>query len=133
MIIEVLLMTIVEIINKKKNKKALTKKEVIITEASFNYKHNFCSVDILVKKADEGLDVRVIYDDFGCIQKMSYKHIKMIKKTKIKFYSFNPPIKMFICNKYKHVFSKYQTIITKYSKNNYLVIQSDGTDKSSIN
>ena len=31
-------------------KKELTKEKVIITEASFNYNNNFCSVDILKKR-----------------------------------------------------------------------------------
>lgn len=34
-------------------KKALENEEAIITEASFNYNHNFCSVDILKKVKDE--------------------------------------------------------------------------------
>ena len=33
----------------KDTKKALEKENVIVTEASFNYEHNFCSVDILKK------------------------------------------------------------------------------------
>lgn len=37
-------------------KKALMQKEVTVTEASFNYKNNFCSIDIL-KKNDKTLEI----------------------------------------------------------------------------
>ena len=36
----------------KDTKKALEKENVIVTEASFNYDHNFCSVDILKKEGN---------------------------------------------------------------------------------
>ena len=36
----------------KDTEKALKKENVIVTEASFNYKNNFCSVDILKKEGD---------------------------------------------------------------------------------
>ena len=36
----------------KDTKKALEKENAIVTEASFNYEHNFCSVDILKKEGD---------------------------------------------------------------------------------
>jgi len=47
-------------------------------------------LDILSKKASEGLDVRVIYDDFGCLLTLPYNYNKKLKKMGIKTAIFNP-------------------------------------------
>jgi len=46
--------------------------------------------DILIEKKNQGVDVRVIYDDFGSIMTFSNKAIKKIEKAKIKILPFNP-------------------------------------------
>lgn len=47
-------------------------------------------LDILKQKAKEGIDVRVIYDDVGCVMKLPYKYEKQLEKYKIKCRVFNP-------------------------------------------
>lgn len=47
-------------------------------------------LDILVKKVKQGLDVRVIYDDFGCLSKLSRKYNEKLEKLGIKCVVFNP-------------------------------------------
>lgn len=44
---------------------------------------------VLVDKAKEGVDVRLIYDDFGCSSKMSSFFYKEVRKAGIKCYPFN--------------------------------------------
>ena len=47
-------------------------------------------LDILVEKAYEGVDVRVIYDDIGCMLTLPYKYDKKLEKLGIKCAIFNP-------------------------------------------
>lgn len=47
-------------------------------------------LDILVKKVKEGVDVRVMYDDMGCIMTLPYKYQKKLEKLGIKCSIFNP-------------------------------------------
>lgn len=44
---------------------------------------------ILERKAREGLDVRVIYDDAGCFTKLPYKYCETLRKKGIKAICFN--------------------------------------------
>lgn len=46
-------------------------------------------LDVLRQKAADGLDVRVIYDDFGCIQKLPSQYYKTLRQYGIKSYAFN--------------------------------------------
>ena len=46
-------------------------------------------LDILRQKAAEGIDVRVVYDDFGCIQKLPSKYYMTLRAYGIKAYCFN--------------------------------------------
>ena len=46
-------------------------------------------LDVLKQKANEGVDVRVIYDDFGCILTLPKRYYKELKKYNIKAVSFN--------------------------------------------
>lgn len=45
---------------------------------------------ILIQKASEGVDVRIIYDDFGCIMKLPMDYHKTLTKHGIKCRKFNP-------------------------------------------
>lgn len=45
---------------------------------------------VLIAKVEEGLDVRLIYDDFGTINKVSYKFKRNLEKAGIKVVNFNP-------------------------------------------
>ncbi len=47
-------------------------------------------VDILERKVKEGVDVRVMYDDFGSLPTYSRKSAKMLAKKGIKVVQFNP-------------------------------------------
>lgn len=47
--------------------------------------------DILKSKAQKGIDVRIIYDSYGCITKFSKKMIKDLREAGVKVYAFNPP------------------------------------------
>ena len=49
-------------------------------------------LDILVAKVKEGLDVRLIYDDMGCITTLPPKYNKFLEGLGIKTYIFNPVI-----------------------------------------
>lgn len=49
-------------------------------------------VEILLEKVEQGLDVRVIYDDFGCIVSLPYGYDKKLEKMGIKCCVFNPMI-----------------------------------------
>ena len=44
---------------------------------------------VLKKKVDEGVDVRVIYDDLGCIKTLPYGYDKKLRRLGIKCYKFN--------------------------------------------
>lgn len=47
-------------------------------------------LDILKEKAKKGLDVRVIYDDFGCMSKLPVGYNKKLEEMGIKCSIFNP-------------------------------------------
>ncbi len=47
-------------------------------------------LDILVKKAAEGVDVRLIYDDMGCMFTLPPKYYKKLENLGIKCIAFNP-------------------------------------------
>ncbi len=63
-------------------KKALTNKEAVITEASFSYKNNFCSVDIL-KKDDEDYEIYEVKSSTSLkdiyIEDLSYQVFVLLK------------------------------------------------------
>ncbi len=46
-------------------------------------------LDILKQKVEEGVDVRLIYDDMGCLRKIPSKYYKTIEKMGIKCMVFN--------------------------------------------
>lgn len=60
--------------------------------------------DILERKAQQGVDVRLIYDDFGCISRLPRRFYKRLQKKGIKCASFNPvrPIVNIILNNRDH-------------------------------
>lgn len=47
-------------------------------------------IDILKEKAMSGLDVRLVYDDIGCLGLIPYDTYKQLAKFNIKTYRFNP-------------------------------------------
>jgi cardiolipin synthase len=47
-------------------------------------------LDILVEKAKRGVDVRVIYDDVGCLLKLPYRYDKKLERMGIQCCVFNP-------------------------------------------
>ncbi|WP_343769641.1 cardiolipin synthase [Clostridium malenominatum] len=47
-------------------------------------------LDILIQKAKKGVDVRVLYDDLGCLQKLPYKYNEVLEGHGIKCTVFNP-------------------------------------------
>ncbi|NLB88906.1 MAG: cardiolipin synthase [Syntrophomonadaceae bacterium] len=49
-------------------------------------------LEILVEKAQAGVDVRVIYDDVGCLLKLPYKYDRKLEAMGIKCCVFNPLI-----------------------------------------
>ena len=52
-------------------------------------------LDILKEKADQGLDVRVVYDDFGCVTRLPHNYNKILEGYGIKCAVFNPYIPIF--------------------------------------
>ncbi|HEX3021683.1 MAG TPA: cardiolipin synthase [Lachnospiraceae bacterium] len=52
-------------------------------------------LEVLARKAKEGLDVRVIYDDFGCASTLPYPYHQKMEKLGIKCFAFNPYIPIF--------------------------------------
>ncbi len=68
---------------------------------------------ILTEKASQGVDVRVIYDDFGSIDRISKREIKSLKAAGVKIKSFNPfvPVISLLLNYRDH--RKICTIDTK--------------------
>ncbi|MGM9873714.1 MAG: cardiolipin synthase [Bacilli bacterium] len=46
-------------------------------------------LDILIQKAKEGVDVRVIYDDFGCLSTLPRNYYKKLNSYGIKSFPFN--------------------------------------------
>ena len=61
-------------------------------------------LDILSKKVEEGVDVRVIYDDMGCLRKLPSTYYKNLEKLGIKCLVFNPfiPIISLVMNNRDH-------------------------------
>lgn len=61
-------------------------------------------LEILVSKAKEGLDIRIIYDDVGCINTLPPKYNKMLESLNIKCVIFNPfiPILSSVVNNRDH-------------------------------
>lgn len=61
-------------------------------------------LEILAQKAKEGIDVRVIYDDMGCLQTLPYKYNETLEKMGIKCFVFNPfvPFVSLIMNNRDH-------------------------------
>jgi cardiolipin synthase len=49
-------------------------------------------LDILIQKVEQGVDVRVIYDDVGCLFKLPYRYDKKLQKMGIKCHIFNPVV-----------------------------------------
>lgn len=47
-------------------------------------------LDILIQKVKEGVDVRLIYDDMGCIMTLPYKYFEKLESLGIKTCVFNP-------------------------------------------
>lgn len=47
-------------------------------------------LEILREKAGKGLDVRVIYDDFGCVTKLPSRYFKKLEAMGIRCRAFNP-------------------------------------------
>lgn len=47
-------------------------------------------LEILIEKVKQGVDVRLIYDDMGCIVTLPYKYDQKLKKYGIKCIAFNP-------------------------------------------
>lgn len=60
--------------------------------------------DILVKKVKEGVEVRLIYDDVGCIGTLPPRYYKQLQKKGIKCAAFNPfrPLLSVIMNNRDH-------------------------------
>lgn len=46
-------------------------------------------LNILIQKQKEGLEIRVLYDDFGCMQKLPYKYYKKLNNLNIQCKVFN--------------------------------------------
>ncbi len=47
-------------------------------------------LDVLKRKAEQGVDVRLIYDDFGCLQTLLKGYHKKLREMGIKCHVFNP-------------------------------------------
>ena len=61
-------------------------------------------LDILERKAAEGVDVRLIYDDFGCLTTLPHKYYEILRQKGIKCMVFNPfrPLLNVILNNRDH-------------------------------
>lgn len=61
-------------------------------------------LDILERKAKQGVDVRVMYDDIGCLKTLPYKYEEELRKKGIKCLVFNPlaPVVSIILNNRDH-------------------------------
>lgn len=56
----------------------------------------FCEFEeILIRKVKEGVDVRIIYDDFGSIAYVNKRFFKRLKSEGIKIRAFNPLVPLF--------------------------------------
>ena len=49
-------------------------------------------LDVLQRKAAAGVDVRVVYDDFGCITRLPMQYAKKLRAMGIRAHAFNPYI-----------------------------------------
>lgn len=60
--------------------------------------------DVLVEKAQQGVDVRLIYDDFGCASRLPHHFYKWLQLKGIRCASFNPlrPVANIILNNRDH-------------------------------
>ncbi len=60
--------------------------------------------NILIEKADNGVEVRIIFDDMGCIDQISRREMKRLKKHGIKIKTFNPfiPVLSTVTNNRDH-------------------------------
>ena len=47
-------------------------------------------LDVLRRKAAAGLDVRVLYDDFGCITRLPGNYCKKLRALGVQAHVFNP-------------------------------------------
>ncbi len=47
-------------------------------------------LDILRRKAENGVDVRVLYDDFGCIKRLPMRYAAKLAESGIRAHAFNP-------------------------------------------
>ena len=47
-------------------------------------------LQILREKAAAGVDVRVVYDDFGCITRLPMQYAKKLREMGIRAHAFNP-------------------------------------------
>ena len=47
-------------------------------------------LDVLSQKAKQGVDVRLIYDDFGCITRLPARYVRQLKDVGISARAFNP-------------------------------------------
>ncbi|WP_238842664.1 PLDc N-terminal domain-containing protein [Vagococcus hydrophili] len=61
-------------------------------------------LEVLVRKAKEGLDVRFIYDDFGCLYTLPHHYYRKLENLGIKSCVFNPfvPVLSSIFNNRNH-------------------------------
>ncbi len=61
-------------------------------------------LEVLVRKAEEGLDVRFIYDDFGCLYTLPHHYYRKLENLGIKSCVFNPfvPVLSSIFNNRNH-------------------------------
>ncbi len=61
-------------------------------------------LDILCEKAQQGIDVRLIYDDMGCLKKIPTRYYKKLEKMGIKCIVFNPfiPVVSLVMNNRDH-------------------------------
>lgn len=61
-------------------------------------------LEILEQKAKEGVDVRLMYDDMGCISILPYGYDKILEKKGIKCIAFNPfkPLLSLVMNNRDH-------------------------------
>lgn len=61
-------------------------------------------LEILEEKVKEGLDVRLMYDDMGCISLLPYGYDKILEKKGIKCIAFNPfkPLLSLVMNNRDH-------------------------------
>ena len=76
-----------QLIHELKQAKHFIYMEYFIIEEGFMWDNILA---VLSEKAAEGVDVRIIYDDFGCIMKLPMDYPKALAKKNIKCRKFNP-------------------------------------------